>query len=401
MSGPIVLADLTVNDMKESLRTNNVSTTGNKPELVSRLEELDPDGNWLQAWKLSRLQKAQNSGASGGDNNGKNAEQEGLKQQLVAMQKALEALTMRLQQQQPTAPVSLGETSTTALTSAIVPMTTAAAMTTTTATAAVAAGQHLVSNLEVSGSPNVDTFLSPRTPISTIAELLGVFDGNGENFESWSQQLEMIRSTYKLNDDTARIMISSKLKGKALTWFHSRPEHLRLPINDLVLEIKKMFYPQLSKIRLRKQFENRIWSQNELFSEYVFDKVILGNKAKIDESELVDHIIEGIPDDTLRDQARMQRFETKENLLCAFEKITLNKKPMIPNKSKDAPKEFSNSKPFPKSDEKSEHKTDAKDSSKIPEKRRCYNCGSYGHLSNVCDKPKRQRVSLWLYGAHD
>ena len=60
-----------------------------------------------------------------------------------------------------------------------------------------------------------------------------------------------------------------------------------------------MFFRRIDKIKVRKQFENRICQKNENFSQYVHDKVILMNKVSIDEAEIIDYLIEGIPDESL------------------------------------------------------------------------------------------------------
>lgn len=53
------------------------------------------------------------------------------------------------------------------------------------------------------------------------------------------------------------------------------------------------------------------------------EKVILGNRVPIETDELMNYIIDGIPDGALRDQPSMQCFATIESLLEAFEMITL------------------------------------------------------------------------------
>lgn len=55
-----------------------------------------------------------------------------------------------------------------------------------------------------------------------------------ERILNWTQHLGMIRDAYNLTDDITRIILTSKLKGKAIAWFHSRPEHLTLLIDILI-----------------------------------------------------------------------------------------------------------------------------------------------------------------------
>lgn len=75
----------------------------------------------------------------------------------------------------------------------------------------------------------------------------------------------------------------------------------------------------------RRKFEARVWKTEESFSEYLHEKVILGNQVPINDIEITGYIIEGIPDLVLRDLAKAQRIKRKTNkdLLESFERIRL------------------------------------------------------------------------------
>lgn len=59
------------------------------------------------------------------------------------------------------------------------------------------------------------------------------------------------------------------------------------------------------------------------FVDYYHDTVVLANRVPIDETEILDYVIDRISDYQLRSYARMQRFEAVSELLDAFKKITL------------------------------------------------------------------------------
>lgn len=132
-----------------------------------------------------------------------------------------------------------------------------------------------------------------------------------------------MKDAYKLSDDLMKIMIGSRLKGKALEWLHSRSEYIAMPIDNLLRELRGMFQRRSNKILMRRQFEQRIWKRDETFSAYLHDKVIIANRIPIDNEEIMEYVIEGIPDPMLRDQARVQQLNSQESLLKAFEKISL------------------------------------------------------------------------------
>ncbi|EZA51983.1 hypothetical protein X777_09442 [Ooceraea biroi] len=96
-------------------------------------------------------------------------------------------------------------------------------------------------------------------------------------------------------------MIGLRFKGKALEWLHSRSEYIAMSVGDLLDKLRDMFYRRPSKIVRRKQFEQRIWKRDETFSSYFHDKIILANRVPLDNDEIIDYVIEGIPDPELRD----------------------------------------------------------------------------------------------------
>lgn len=158
--------------------------------------------------------------------------------------------------------------------------------------------------------------------IGTVKDLLPTFDATDGTFWRWKCQLALLRGTYQLDDNSTSILISAKLGGKALSWFHSRPEYLTLNIEALQKEME-MFDQKQSKLSLRKEFEARVWKRNEPFSNYFHEKLILANRIPVAEDELLDYVIEGITDVQLQNQARIMNFRSKTDLLKAFEKITI------------------------------------------------------------------------------
>lgn len=65
--------------------------------------------------------------------------------------------------------------------------------------------------------------------ICLIGEMIGDFNGTDNSFWKWKQQLLLLKNFYQLDDG---LFISSKLKKRAQSWFHSRPEHVILRTDD-------------------------------------------------------------------------------------------------------------------------------------------------------------------------
>ncbi|KMQ89234.1 hypothetical protein RF55_11159 [Lasius niger] len=127
-----------------------------------------------------------------------------------------------------------------------------------------------------------------KVNINTVAELLEDFSEGGEAYDNWE-----------------------------------KAEHVEMPLVELLANLRSMFAHRSNKVAKRKLFENRIWKRGEAFGDYLHDKIIMANQVPVDDSEIVDYVIEGIPDPSLKDQARIQRFESTAELLRAFEKVTL------------------------------------------------------------------------------
>lgn len=120
-----------------------------------------------------------------------------------------------------------------------------------------------------------------------------------------------------------KIMIGSRLKGKVSEFLHSKVEYITMSVDDLLSKLRGMFCNRPSRVLARKQFEQRVWKRDESFSSYLHDKIILANHISIDESEIIEYVVEGIPNQVLRDQARVQRLNSRESLLEAFERVSL------------------------------------------------------------------------------
>ncbi|KYN00237.1 ATP-dependent RNA helicase glh-2 [Cyphomyrmex costatus] len=161
---------------------------------------------------------------------------------------------------------------------------------------------------------------------------------------------------YDLDDNSTKLLIGSKVKGKATIWLHSKAEFIELDAESLLEEMKRMFGHRLDKFALRHKFEERKWK------------------------------VEGIPNMRLRDHARMQRFKSLNLLLEAFENITLQT---------DGKKSI-----FPST--RSKFEADHKEASdRRSASAKCYNCNQEGHLSALCPKPKREKGSCFNYGKMD
>lgn len=96
-----------------------------------------------------------------------------------------------------------------------------------------------------------------KVNVNAVANLLSYFNSNAETFETWEKQMKFLSTAYKLNDDLTKILISMKLKERALEWFHSKPEYIEMTPDMLLDGLRGMFYHRPNKIT-RQCFEERI-----------------------------------------------------------------------------------------------------------------------------------------------
>lgn len=216
-----------------------------------------------------------------------------------------------------------------------------------------------------------------------LENLIGEFTGDPLSFVQWEKQVRKLLTSYELNDHQAKALVCNKLKGKALKWFHSRADSVDLSCENLLQELKKMYGQQADPLMLRRKLEARMWTTDETFADYVHDKIILANRVPVSGSELISYVIEGIPSKELRTQARVQRYESLEEMLTAFANVS-------------TPKEVSRRQPLHLEKVKSSFKEQRKPKEVVS--RKCYNCNEDGHLATNCTKPKRERGSCYKCG---
>jgi len=101
------------------------------------------------------------------------------------------------------------------------------------------------------------------------------------------------------------LLIGAKVKGRAAAWLHPKAEYIEMDADSLLGKMKKMFDHKPGKLIQRRKFEERKWKVGETYRGYHHDKIILGNQLSLGEDELIEYIIDGIPDVRLRDQAQV------------------------------------------------------------------------------------------------
>lgn len=229
-----------------------------------------------------------------------------------------------------------------------------------------------------------------RTSNLEVSALLPSFTGN-EDPEHWFARIERVRTTYNVDKNSLLMILITKLDGDAKQWYFSRPEYASYDYDMLRNEIMKIFECREDKITLMKKFESRKWRKNEKFSVYFREKVLLGNRVNLDESDMINYIIDGFDNNVLQSQARMTQFTSMNDLLSAMNSLTENDRGQSTNHSY---RKYQSSSKGSKSTADSHETT----STNHGNKEKCFNCNKPGHLANNCPSPKRQRGSCYNCG---
>nr|CAI5856666.1 unnamed protein product [Callosobruchus analis] len=225
------------------------------------------------------------------------------------------------------------------------------------------------------GSPPALT----RTPNAEIAALIPEFCGT-EDVSQWIKRIDSISDVYEVPLKTILLLAVSKFTGDAKRWYHSKVDLINMDWNELKVELNRMFYSRTDCISVMSQFEGRKWKQGERFTTYFNDKVILGNRFNLPESDLLEYVIDGFNNDMLESQARIKDFTSLNDLVRIMSNISNSDSH---NSSKQSSSYVKRS---------TDHRVSHGDI------RKCFNCFETGHLADKCPKPKRVKGSCFICG---
>ncbi|XP_024872293.1 uncharacterized protein LOC112454896, partial [Temnothorax curvispinosus] len=356
----------TVFQLKNILQRYGLATSGRKTELVLRMQQCDPTGAWIE--EAARAARQADVGEDEDDAQADDVDAQ--EQERAQSSSGMQSLSGNDWRQRE---------------------------------AALTVREKALMQKEIEFLRRENEMLrsSPRSISSTvskttmsiknISELLSEYHGSSDDFERWKAQVYLLKNTYELDENSAKILVRSRLKGKAQKWYYSLADNSILLVDELLEKMDAMFNQPLGRLERRRQFEARKWKKTETFSEYCHDKLILGNRVPIAEDKMVDYIIEGIPSEDLRNQAQMHSFETVPALLRGFRKIKLTMPETATPRREYVGTLSQYIKPklgVPKTDKESPSKSgvSTRGSSK------CYNCQEVGHLAKNFTAKKEDHI---------
>lgn len=228
-----------------------------------------------------------------------------------------------------------------------------------------------------------------RYNANDINGLIPTFSGN-EDVKSWFSRIKAVKETFGIVEEVLILVLTNKLEGSAKRWYDSRPEYVTLSLEGLEEELTAMFQCRETKKTLMKNFESRKWKKTEKFTDYYFDKVLLGNKLDMSEEDVIEHLIDGLDDPYLETQAKMKEFTSLPKMLEVMNKITTSDRRSTVSFTRKPNTPSSSSSRIAVSGEASNSKV-----------LRCFNCNGIGHIIKDCRKPIRQKGSCFQCGKMD
>ncbi|KAK1117490.1 hypothetical protein K0M31_016523 [Melipona bicolor] len=73
-----------------------------------------------------------------------------------------------------------------------------------------------------------------RWNVLATADYLAEFTGEFDGYDRWEKQLKLLKEKCQLDEEETKRLAILKLKGKALEWFHLKPEYVAMLIDMLL-----------------------------------------------------------------------------------------------------------------------------------------------------------------------
>ncbi|GBO46567.1 Retrovirus-related Pol polyprotein from transposon 17.6 [Araneus ventricosus] len=226
----------------------------------------------------------------------------------------------------------------------------------------------------------VHNVYQPNISFNDIESIIMPFDGDShQSIEKWIELFEDAVNMFNLSDLNKLVFGKRSLKGKAKLYIQRETGvNSWGKLKNLLLS---EFGYSCNSAELHEMLSKRKLKDDESLEEYFLKMKQLCTRGNVEDTALMQYVINGIPDSVIRKSIlygcqNLSEFKQKlrvyEKMRSDYDKVKPNK-PKFGNETKDRIK-------VPKIENKDKFKD-----SKL-NNIRCFNCGALGHKSNVFDK---------------
>lgn len=205
-----------------------------------------------------------------------------------------------------------------------------------------------------------------------------------DDVEVWLARVDEIKKAYEVSDPIIKVLATKQLNGRARDWYDYTEGTIAMEWEELKIAMTRMFASHESHVSLIRKMESRVWKPGEKFSTYLFDKLKLMNKLRLQEQDKIQYIIQGVHDYVLKTQLLASKSNTVNELL---ELATLITEDQCKRAPRGGATDLPNSLPRrPQGPPSSVQQTRPQTSRNSTIK--CFNCNEDGHISINCLKPR-------------
>ncbi|XP_067616498.1 uncharacterized protein [Eurosta solidaginis] len=252
--------------------------------------------------------------------------------------------------------------------------------------------QQEVSNLRMVSQP------APiiRLDMNVIESMVQQFNGDDTyDVLKFVEDMEDAFQILRFDDRPRFVGIRRLLSGTAKVFLRTINAHTYKTLRDALIE---EFGRKYSTDEVYTQLRNRHLRPLETVHRYVIEMQKIAARAKIEESELIDLIINEIGD--VSTSAAMIYGATTlrelKTLVVRYERLRSCQSAVILSRRSTAASSSANVVPQAKSDAPSSTSAPSGETSV-----RCFNCSRFGHYQSACPKPKRLDGSCFRCGRLD
>jgi hypothetical protein len=154
---------------------------------------------------------------------------------------------------------------------------------------------------------------------------------------------------------------------------------MQLSTRELLKELEAMYDQHADSMILHEEFRAREWRKDKTFSDYMHEKIVLGNRVPIEEKQLLGYIIDGIPHWGLRSNT-VSGVSTKEELRARLENVEHWDKR---NETRRGAGRYSRDQDSKAGTSKPEESKGSRSGGGERKKGNCFNCGLPNHVSTI------------------